>query len=86
LLPDEDTINILIRKCYEEVRDWWGIDSHFEDYDHWLEHESDEEEETRTGRADEEEFVKQIAELFHQKAKSPGDDRLPTWRMLTARR
>jgi hypothetical protein len=83
VLPDEDTINILLRKCYEEVCGWWGIDSYYDSFEHWAdEHDHAPDEDGNVEEPDREKFFHQIAELFHEKAKTAGDPRPADMAML----
>ena len=83
-LPDEDTINILFRKCYEEICDSYGIDSAYEGVGEYFHtREDDPEWELHPNDLkDEDDFWTKVAEYFHRYASSPGDNRPPDIEML----
>lgn len=90
-LPDEDTINILLRKCHQRVCDSWGVDtSYYESIEHYFAeremhdepHDPYDDDGEPAAELTPEIFWKQVAEEFHELAKSPSDPRPADMKLL----
>lgn len=81
-LPDEDTINLIMRKAFEDVLDRYDIDDSYESLDEYFAHRYDVEEPHPDDIRDLDQLWRLVGEEFHKRASSPSDPRPADPKML----